>query len=109
MDRPLPRDRAARGDGGTVAINRGLRRVGNLRMTIKPDVIVGSEVYISFVADQCFCASDPLMYAKERIGNAEKVRGLADHAQLPEPFEVGHIEPRGKKTPLFRPELWRTL
>src|SRR6516225_10227250 len=110
VDRPFTRDRTARRDRSPVTVNRSLRRAGDMRMTIEADVIVRSKVHVSFVADQSFCPGDPLMHPKERIGDAEKIRGFADHANLPKPIEFRRVEPRCEDAALFRTGgAWRAL
>ena len=76
MHRPLAGDRAARRDRGAVAVDRRLRRRGDPRVAVEADVIVGGEIDVGAVADHGFGAGDPLMHAKERVGDAEIIRRL---------------------------------
>ena len=71
-------------------------------MTDEPNVIVRGEVDVAFIADQGFCAGDSLVHPEERIGDAEKICGFADHVDFPEPIEFGHVESGGRDTALFR-------
>ncbi len=96
VHRPLARDRAARRDRGAVAVDRRLGRRGDLGMTVEADIVVGGEIDVAAPVDRGFGAGDPLVDAKERVGDAEKIRGLADHSDLFEPVELGHLDPRSR-------------
>ena len=57
-------------------------------MAVEPDVIVGCEIDEGAAVDHRLGAGDPLVHAKERIGDAEKIRGFADHADFAKPFQL---------------------
>jgi len=84
-----------------VAIDSSLRRAGDIGMTVESEVVVRRKVDVGFVADDSFRAGDPLVHAKERIRDPEKIRSFANHTDLPEPVELRHIEPRGDDALLF--------
>ena len=82
VDRPLAGHRAARRHRGAVAVDRRLRRRGDSRVAVEPEIIVRGEIDVGAVADQRLGAGDPLMHAKERIADAEIIRRLLDHADF---------------------------
>ncbi len=94
VNRPFAGDRAAGRDRGAVAIDRRLRRRGNVRVAVEPGIIVRGEVDVGFAVDHRFGPGDALMHPEKRIGDPEKRRRLADHADFAEPFELGHGKPR---------------
>src|SRR6516162_4567576 len=51
VKRPFAGDRATRRDRGPITVNRILGCVGDMGMTVEPEVIVGSEVDVSVIAD----------------------------------------------------------
>src|SRR5438046_600654 len=87
VDRALPRYHAAGRYRGAVAIDRRLRGFGDPRIAVQPDVVVGREIDVGAVADLRFGAGDPLVYAKEWIGNIEIIRRLFDQADFPVSLE----------------------
>ena len=82
MNRALAGDRAARRDRGPVAVDRGLRRLGDLRVSVEPDVVVGGEVDVGLISYQGFGACNAFVYPKEWVRNVEKFRSLPDHADF---------------------------
>jgi len=93
MNRPLAGNRAARRDRGAVAVDCRFRGVGDAGIAVKSDIIVRGEIEVGAVADQRFGAGDALVHAKERIADAEILRGLLDQANFPIGLQLGDIEP----------------
>src|SRR5205823_1334685 len=93
MDRALPRYHAAGRYRGAVAIDCCLRRFRDPRIAVQPDVVVGREIDVGAVADQRLSPGDPLMHAKEWIGDVEIIRRLLDQTDFPISLEFGDVEP----------------
>ena len=96
MDRALAGDRAAGGNRGAVAVDRRLRRRGDARIAVQPDVIVGGEIDVGARSPiTVLGAGDALVHAKERIADSEEIGGFLDHPDFPARLQLGDIEPAG--------------
>ena len=93
MDRALPRYHAAGRYRGAVTIDCCLRRFRDPRVAVEADVIVGREIDVGAVADQRLSPGDPLMHAKEWIGDVEIFRRLLDQPDFPISLQFGDVEP----------------
>ncbi len=72
-----------------------LAAVGDPRVAIEPDVVVGGEIRVGAVADHCIGAGDALVHAEKRIADAEVIRRLLDHANVAVRLEPRHVEAAG--------------
>src|SRR6476619_3914559 len=93
VDGPLAGYWAARRDRSAVAVDRRLCGIGDARLAVEPDVIVGREIEVGAVADQSLGAGDALMHAEERIADPEILRGLLDQANFPIGLQLRNVEP----------------
>ena len=93
VDRALAGHWAARRDRGAIAVDRRLCSVGDARIAVEPDIIVGREIEVGAVADQRLGAGDALMHAEERIADPEILRGLLDQANFPICLQLRNVEP----------------
>jgi hypothetical protein len=68
MDRALARDHAARRDGGAVAVDRRFRRLGDTRIAVEREIVIGGEIGDPLATDDRLGAGDAVMDTEERIG-----------------------------------------